>query len=148
MLNFNPLNVYGFRLPFTFDPVPVAVNGYKFPPGTSVDVSGKKRIVSTAVPGREGTIKEFLGMDDYRIVLNIVSNHANHLLARREVEDIVRIWETTDDPLFMVCPKTALYGINRVVFEDLSHPHVPGFPGMEVLTLSFLSDTLYEIEIL
>ena len=145
---FNPATVYGLDIPFVFDPVPVVVNGYKFPVGTSVDVMGNKKIAKTEIPGHKGTIKQFTGMDDYQITVNIVSNHLNHLTAKLELKKIISLWEKTDEPLFMVCPKTAMYGINRVVFESISHPTVAGFPGMEILTLNFISDTLYEIELL
>ena len=145
---FNPAVIYGLDIPFVFDPVPVVINGYKFPVGASVDVTGGKKIVKTEIPGLKGTVKQFAGMDDYQISINIVSNHLNHLTAKLELKKIIALWEKTDGPLAIICPKTAMYGIDRVVFESLSHPQIAGFPGMEILTLGFVSDTLYDIELL
>ncbi len=136
---------HGFVLPLVYDPVPVSIGGITMPAGCLVSVTGSKNIVKTAVPGRNGTIKELIGRDDYAVSIQMVIQKPYVVMVESELKKIISLWEK-EEMLKIVCPKTESYGIEYVVFEKISHPEVAGFPGTESLSLDFIEDRDYEFE--
>jgi len=140
------LGFHGIVLPLASDPVPVSIGGVRLPAGCIVSVTGQKNIVKTQIPGRDGTIKELLGRDDYTVSIEMVVQKPYIALVESELQKIIYLWEK-EEALSIFCPKTESYGIEKVVFERLSHPEIPGFPGTESLSLDFLEDRDYNFEV-
>ncbi|HOW83590.1 MAG TPA: DUF6046 domain-containing protein [Spirochaetota bacterium] len=126
---------------------PLAINGFVFPIEPLVDVRGGKNIVKTTVPGLDGTVKEFLGFDDYVIMVNVIIEGATRSDVLAQLEAVIKIWKI-EESLVILCPKTAEYGIDRVVFESFDHPETEGMPSTERLTLRFVSDKEYDFEVI
>jgi len=126
---------------------PLAINGFVFPIEPLVDVRGGKNIVKTTVPGLDGTVKEFLGFEDYEITVFVTLESATRADVLAQLEAVIKIWEI-EESLVILCPKTAEYGIDRVVFESIDHPETEGMPGTERLTLRFVSDKDYNFEVI
>ncbi len=122
--------------------VPLNIDGYKFPMECLVDIRGRKRIIKTKVPGMDGTVKEYVGMDDYHVVVHVVLQAKNFDNVYYELANIKDLWDKKEK-LPILCPKTEEYGINYVVFDKFSHPETPGMESTERLTLNFLSDDVY-----
>lgn len=124
---------------------PLIIGGYKFPIEPLVEVKGGKRLVKTEVPGRDGTVKELVGQEDYTISVNVILQGIERGTTLAELSGLVAIWER-EESLLCICPKTALYGIDFVVFESISHPETEGMEATERLTLTFLSDQAMDFE--
>lgn len=138
----NPLAIHSGKISIPFissQLVPCKLGSYKVPIECHVNVSGQKRIVKTVVPGRDGSVKELTGRDDYSVKIDLILLAKNYSKVSKEVESIIALWEKKDS-INIVCPKTEMYGIEKVVFESFDHPETPGMPGYEKLSLTFSSD--------
>lgn len=138
----NPFEIHGGKIGIPFlstQLVPCKFGDFTVPIECHVHVSGKKRIVKTPVPGRNGTVKELTGRDDYAVKIDLILMAQNYSTVSEEVKQIVTEWDK-NEPVTIVCPKTDMYGIESVVFENFDHPETPGMQGYEKLSLSFLSD--------
>lgn len=134
----------GMILPsITGDIVPLKIGSFKFPMECLVDVRANKKIVKTNVPGRNGTIKELTGIDDYAITVQAVFTAITRTQVETYLNLLLSLWQT-EDHLSIVCPKTDLYGIDYVVLEGISHPETQGYPNVEKVTLNLLSDDIYD----
>lgn len=140
------LGFKGVTIPLINDPVPVSVGGVKLPAGCIVSVTGQKNFVKTKVPGRDGTIKELIGRDDYTVSIAMVIQKPYYSMIEDELSKIITLWNK-ENSLIILCPKTEYYGIEKVVFEKISHPEIPGFPGTESLALEFAEDIDIELEV-
>ncbi len=126
--------------------VPVIVGSYEFPCGCLVDISGSKKIISTPIPGRDGNIKEFVGYNDYVITIHALIQSLTFDMVYDKLNRIMALWQM-EQSLRIICPKTDLYCISSVIFESFDHPETKGMEATEVLTLRFLSDNDYELEV-
>ena len=126
--------------------VPVVIGTYKFPCGCLVDISGSKKIISTPIPGKDGNIKECAGFNDYVITIHALIQSLTFELVYDELNKIIALWQM-EESLRILCPKTQLYGIEQVIFESFDHPETKAMEATEILTLRFLSDTEFEVEI-
>ncbi|MEJ5361095.1 MAG: DUF6046 domain-containing protein [Spirochaetota bacterium] len=126
--------------------VPVIIGTYKFPCGCLVDISGSKNIISTSIPGRNGNIKECAGFNDYVITIHAVIQSLTFDMVYDELNRIIALWQM-EDSLRILCPKTELYGIEQVIFESFSHPETKAMEATEILTLRFLSDSEFDVEV-
>jgi len=132
--------------PFLQELVPLKVGNYRFKMECLVDIRGGKNIVKTEVPGLDGTIKEMTGFSDYTISVQATLQGYDNDDVREELKKVLMEWNKKES-LPIVCPKTDDYGIDRIVFESISHPELQGLEATERLTLTFLSDTEYEFEV-
>ncbi|MBN2435577.1 MAG: hypothetical protein JXK07_09970 [Spirochaetes bacterium] len=143
----NPFEIHGGKISIPFlstQLVPCKLGDYTVPIECHVHVSGKKRLVKTPVPGRDGTVKELTGRDDYTIKIDLVLMARNYSAVSAEVAQVIAEWDKKES-ITIVCPKTDMYGIEKVVFEDIDHPETPGMQGYETLTLTFVSDDELEL---
>ncbi len=123
--------------------VPLQIGTFRFPMECLVEVQGGKNIVKTAVPGRDGTIKELVGFDDYTITVQCIFTDITRVQVETYMNLLIAAWQM-EESLSIVCPKTDQYSIYRVVFESFSHPETKGMSNVEKLTLTFVSDDIYE----
>jgi hypothetical protein len=102
-------------------------------------VSQAKRIVTTEIQGRNGTVKEYIGMDDYQITINGILTGANGQFPIDDVNSLQQICKAPI-PINVVSRYLQIFDIYQVVIKDFSYEQQPGAYSLQNFTLSCLSD--------
>jgi hypothetical protein len=114
-------------------------------------ITGSKAIVKTEVAGQRkiGSVKEFMGYNDYQVRLTGVlfsPKETFHEYPIRAVNDLRRVCEA---PIAVPVVNTLLnrFGIMNLVIEDWSFPSFPGKKNVQPFELSCVSDVPFELKI-
>lgn len=144
-------------MPVTFDEVKWTeiVNGEKkdmelpqitMPPATLVDFSQSKIIEKTRIAGRKGTVKEFIGMDDWSIRLRgIIINEKKDDLPEDEIK-LLKQLKNCPVAIRILNPMCLWLDIYNVVVEDVTFPALEGFPNAQPFTIELSSDEVFELK--
>lgn len=107
-------------------------------------INGSKSIVKTEVAGQRkiGSVKEFMGYNDYQVRLSGVLFSPHNEIEKypmKQVNDLRRICEA---PIAVPVLNTLLnrMGIMNLVIEDFSFPPYPGKENVQPFELSCVSD--------
>ena len=102
-------------------------------------VSQAKKIVKTEIQGRDGTLKEYIGMDDYHITVNAIINGAN---GHYPAEDVQLLKQMLDAPVTIdvTCDYLLLLGIHCVVVESYSFAQEAGMYSQQKVSINCISD--------
>jgi len=119
-------------------------------------VNMSKNIVTTAIQGRNGTVKEYASDGDYQIdVKGVLTGSGHNEYPAIEVEALVRILTVPDtltvtsaflDRFGSIAP-AAVEGISEVVVESFDFPQSEGFHNVQLFHIRMLSDTPIELTI-
>lgn len=111
-----------------------------------VTVSQSKKIIKTEIQGRDGTVKEYIGLDDYEVTVNGVITGANGV---RPIDQITALKKMLDAPISINVASTSLQllGINSLVLESYELAEQEGSYSYQTFSLSFISDTQQELEL-
>lgn len=104
-----------------------------------VTISQTKKIVKTAIQGRLGTIKEYVGMDDYVLKINGVINGLNGRYPKDEIANLKNVL-TYPHPIEVVSWYLHLWDIYHVVVEDFSITPEEGGYSYQPFTITAVSD--------
>ncbi|RMF45556.1 MAG: hypothetical protein D6751_07130 [Deltaproteobacteria bacterium] len=106
-----------------------------------ITVEQEKRIVTTAVNGRPGTIKEYFADGDYRVTLQgaIIAEGSKQYPAEqvRDLHDILR----KAVALPAVSDFLRLFDIYKLVVQRYQFPQNEGFTNVQFYQIDCLSDT-------
>lgn len=106
-------------------------------------VDQSKNIVSTQIAGRDGTVKEYVGLDDYRITVMGVITGGNGEYPSVEVSDFIKILKA-GVPIKVTANFLTQFDISDVVVSDFSFPQTEGSNSMQVFNCTLLSDNTVE----
>jgi hypothetical protein len=122
-------------------------SGFNLPPATLIEFQQSKEIVTTKVTGRNGTIKEYIGLDDWQITIKgiIIDDDAPKLYPENIVRYLNRIKEApVSIPITnKICEILKIY---QIVIKDLSLPATEAFPGVQAFIITAMSDAPFEIK--
>lgn len=109
-------------------------------------VSQAKKIIKTEIDGRDGTVKEYIGLDDYQVTVNGVITAKN---GRRPLNEIAALKKMLDAPIPIEVANTYLQnlGINYLVLDSYELAEQEGGYSYQTFSLNFLSDVQQEIEL-
>lgn len=140
-------------------------DGYEFPSGTAISLRREKTINMTKVGGRQGTIKEMSGLDDWEInisfdiyaslygagIAGVESVGGTIKGFKLEIESMIKklknlksIWEQ-EKSLYVYQYKLNSMGIEMMILKRLEIPDPNSQWSQEVKILAY-SDTEYDIE--
>jgi len=109
-----------------------------------------KKIVKTEIPGRNGTIKEFIGEDDWQITINGLMVADNGVSTMDEIISYKNIL-TANSLLPLSIPVVCTYlnnlDIFNIVIEDFTLEQDPGGYSQQRFTINALSDKDILLEI-
>lgn len=115
-----------------------------------VEISRQKKIVTTEIQGRDGSVKEFVSSGDYAVTIKgiLASDPTQGTEARRyPTAQVQALKELIDLP--QALPVTGrlfkLFGIHNLVIMDHSWPSLPGFTNLQAYELRCLSDDPIEL---
>ncbi|KAA9041611.1 hypothetical protein FW778_06210 [Ginsengibacter hankyongi] len=98
-----------------------------------------KNIVRTSIPGRNGTIKEFVGLDDWQIKINglIVGGNGHH-----PADEIIALKNQliANVPIPVICAYLNNLDINNIVIKDITFEQEAGGYSSQPFTINALSD--------
>jgi len=121
--------------------------GYQFPDATLIEVNLPKIIKKTPVNGNEGTVKEYIGIDDYRITIrSVIVNPDEDYTPEKEINNLMQMFKVNTS-LQVVNPFLNLLDVDEMVVENLDFPAVEGFPNVQAFVLECVSDRPYELKI-
>lgn len=125
----------------------IPFKGYQLPDATIIEVNLPKIIVKTPVNGNEGTVKEYVGIDDYQITIrSIIVNPNSELYPEQEVSNIMQMFKVNTS-LPVVSRYLNLLGIDEMVVESLQLLPAEGSSNIQPFVLTCISDRPYELKI-
>ena len=116
-----------------------------------VTVGEPFNIVKTAITGRKGTIKEYIGKGDYAVSirgilatdLRAADRVAYPLTQVRELEQLVNLGVAVPVAGWL----QEAFGISNLVVENVRYKSLPGFVNLQAYELECLSDNPIELEL-
>lgn len=110
-------------------------------------VSQAKKIVKTDIDGRDGSIKEYIGMDDYAVTINGIITGYN---GQRPVEQVLALKKVLDAPVPLVVVSNYLndLGIYNLVVESYDFNQEAGGWSKQDFSITAISDKPLELQII
>jgi len=112
-----------------------------------ITVSQAKKIIKTEIQGRDGTVKEYIGMDDYQVAINGILTGAN---GHYPIEDVTALKAMLDAPIAIEVACTFLnsLGIHSLVVDSYTLEQKEGGYSYQTFSLSCISDIPQELNLL
>lgn len=119
--------------------VNISYEDYTFPGWAMIDVSQNKVIVKTAVNGRNGTIKEYIYKDDYRITIRgilVGEGNSYPYELKKQLQAIFNVNAAVE-----VVSKTMNdIGIQAIVMESMEMTDIEGYNNVCTYSITAVSD--------
>lgn len=111
-----------------------------------ITVSQAKRIIKTEIQGRNGTVKEYIGDDDYAVTINGIITGVN---GHYPIEDVKSLKKILDAPVAIGIASTFLQnlGIKSVVVESYDIEQKEGGYSYQTFSISCISDVPQELQL-
>lgn len=110
-----------------------------------MDISQQRNIVTTAIQGRNGTVKEYISDGDYQItVRGILVEPSPYDYPAEQVRELLRLCRV-QAAVQAVSPFLQLFQIYDVVITDYQLPQLEGYQNMQPFELTCISDTPIEL---
>lgn len=109
-------------------------------------VSQGKNIVKTKIQGRNGTVKEYIGDDDYQVTINGIITGKN---GSYPVDDVAKLKAICNAPIAFDVVSTYLQNLDvySLVIESYAFDQQPGGYSQQNFTLNCISDQPVELQI-
>jgi hypothetical protein len=109
-----------------------------------ITASQPKRIIKTEIQGRNGTVKEYVGMDDWQLTINGILTGPNGIFP---VEDMVDLRNIFKAPVTIpvVSRYLQMLEIFSIVVQDFTFDQEPGGYSKQNFTLNCISDVPVEL---
>jgi hypothetical protein len=109
------------------------------------DVNQTRNIVTTAIQGRNGTVKEYVSDGDYQItVRGFLVENSPYDYPAEQVRELLRLCRV-QAAIQAVSPFLQLFQVYDVVITDYRLPQLEGFQNMQPFELVCISDTPIEL---
>jgi hypothetical protein len=110
-------------------------------------VEQAKNIVTTQIAGANGTVKEYIGLNDYNITIQGIITGKNQQYPQSEVNSLIEILNAPI-AIGLTANFLAQFGIDNAVVTDYSFPQMEGSNSMQPFNIALLSDNSIEAVIL
>lgn len=111
-----------------------------------ITVAQEKLIVKTQIQGRNGTVKEYIGMDDFKVTVNGIISGGNGNRPTAQIAGLNKML-IAPVPIEVSCSYLQIFGINWLVLESYELPQDEGGYSYQKFSLSFCSDVQQELEL-
>lgn len=111
-----------------------------------LNVSQAKKIIKTEIQGRDGTVKEYIGMDDYQVTINGIITGPN---GRYPLEEVRSLKDMLDAPIPIEVACTFLQNldVHTLVIENYEFPRQEGGYSYQQFSITAASDIPQELKI-
>lgn len=106
-------------------------------------VEQAKNIVTTQIAGATGTVKEYIGLNDYRITVQGLITGKNMQYPQDIVNSLIQILNAPF-ALGVTANFLSQFGITNVVVTDYTFPQIEGSNSIQPFSLALLSDNSIE----
>ena len=111
-----------------------------------ITVQLSMNIIKTAIQGRDGTVKEYIGKDDAKVTIQGVICGANGVYPKEEVAALLQ-WINAPISKGVTCGYLQNLGIDNLVVEDATIPQIAGGYSYQTFTINCISDLPVELTI-
>lgn len=110
-------------------------------------VTQAKKIITTEIQGRDGTVKEYIGLDDYEIRINGIINGPN---GHNPVDETIAMMRMLvgRPTIPIICTYLNNLGIFNVVIKEFTLDQEPGGYSKQNFSITALSDADVILQIL
>jgi hypothetical protein len=111
-----------------------------------LNVSQAKKIIRTEIQGRDGTVKEYIGMDDYQVIINGIITGPN---GRYPLEEVRSLKDMLDAPIPIEVACTFLQNldVDTIVISNYEFPQQEGGYSYQQFSITAMSDIPQELRI-
>ncbi|KAB2918686.1 MAG: hypothetical protein F9K23_00685 [Bacteroidetes bacterium] len=120
---------------------------YNFPVECLMEAKAPKIIEKTTMPGRKGSVKEYITQGDYEITLRgFLVDYENDVYPAERVQELNAVFE---DNTALVVKSRYLNGLGifNVVIQDIKWPVMEGYANCQPFEIQLLSDEPIELEL-
>jgi len=111
-----------------------------------ITVTQAKKIIKTEIQGRDGTVKEYIGMDDYVVQVNGVITGANGQHPVNEIADLKKMLDAPV-PIDVACSYLQNLSIMSLVVENYELGQQAGGYSYQSFAITFVSDVPQELRL-
>lgn len=111
-----------------------------------INVAQAKRIVKTEIQGRNGTVKEYIGLDDFQVTVSGIIVNDNGAYPFDQVAALKRTLDAPV-PIPVVNPQLNALNIFSLVAEGYDIPQEAGKYSQQPFTINFISDEPIELQL-
>lgn len=111
-----------------------------------ITVTQTKKIVKTEIAGKNGTVKEYIGLDDYVVQVQGIITGANGVHPKDEVAALKRMLDAPV-PIPVSCAYLQNLGIMNLVVESYDIGQQEGGYSYQQFTITFVDDIPTELRI-
>lgn len=111
-----------------------------------ITVNQAKKIITTEIQGRDGTVKEYIGMDDFQIQIVGRLNGAYNVNPRSETKQLKQILDA-GQPLALTSWWLQNLGITDIVIKSYNFPQTEGEYSTQYFSIDAISDKQVEARI-
>jgi|WetSurMetagenome_2_1015567.scaffolds.fasta_scaffold02807_15 hypothetical protein len=114
-------------------------------PYSTVSVTRSKNIVETALPGRKGTVKELIQIEDTQLQIQGVILGDD--LPETEISELNELFEINEAVQFKnAFAEIFMKADNNVIIKDLQCPDMKGITGAQAYSFVAITDSVLELE--
>lgn len=104
-----------------------------------LSINQTKNIVKTAIQGRKGTVKEYIGMGDYTLSINAIITGANGSYPKSDVQDMI-IMAQCPNAITVTSWYLNMFTINSIVIDSYDINQDEGGYSRQPISLTASSD--------
>lgn len=110
-------------------------------------VSQSKKIITTEIQGRDGTVKEYIGLDDFQVQI-VGRLNGTYNVNPKELTKQLKIILSAGQPLEITSWYLQNLDITDIVVKDFNFGQTEGEYSTQYFTINALSDRRFEAKIL
>jgi len=139
-------NIHFLDVEYTDNQGRVITTNGKIYDAVLITVSQAKKIITTEIQGRDGTVKEYIGLDDYQVVVNGIITGANGI---HPVDEIAQLKKMLDAPVAIdvACAYLQNLGIQSLVVMDYVFEQQAGGYSYQTFSITFKSDVPQQLRL-
>jgi len=111
-----------------------------------LQVSQSKKIVTTEIQGRDGTVKEYIGLDDFQVQITGRLNGKYNVNPKEDTKQLKEILDA-GQPLAITNWWLQNLGITDIVVQNYSFEQTEGEYSTQYFTINAISDKVVEATI-
>lgn len=109
-------------------------------------IDGAKQIVRTSLPGRRGTVKELVSIEDYKITITALVRSSDGSYPAAQIARLKALFDLNESvELISVITDLVLAAGDRVVLTSIKYPSTPGLEDGQAVTIECETDSPFEL---
>jgi len=132
-----------------FSPVALVIDGVEyFFPYAAVSITNTKRIVTTPLVNRRGSVNELVSLGDYEISISGMIIDRENDIPEDGLEQIKTVYES-QSPISIINPITDFYleQDDKIIITRMSIPDMVGYQNAQAFSLQCKTDSVLTLEL-